>query len=153
MDPIELLKSVSPEWRPAILIIAMLMPIWYIAIYLYHRDFYVKSKEVLKWAFCFCLSLIWFAPCAIFSLFKTSVDYNKQHGLSKDAGIPLLNSIVDDYYFLAGWISIFVLVFIIASAYFYTNRKRTRSFPITVATWEAALIVMFIILILLFYNK
>jgi hypothetical protein len=141
--------SISPAWMPALIFIAILMPFWYIIIYLFHRDFYDKSTQVLKWAFCFCLSLVWFSTFAILALYKTIAVHQKEIAPNNEGGIPLLKSIVDEYYFNAGWMSIFVLVFMLVLAYFFTNKKRTRSFPTMIAIWQITLIVVVAVAILI----
>jgi hypothetical protein len=43
--------------------ICLLMPFWYIDIYLFHRQFFSKAPIYLPIVFSFCLTVCWLIPC------------------------------------------------------------------------------------------
>jgi hypothetical protein len=119
-----LLNKVSSNFLPGILLIALLMPFWYIAIYLFHREFYKSSSQVLCWCFCFYLATCWVILCGVFvfALIDFSVAKDIKPG-EPNPILPIFHSSIDVFYFFVGLLAILFSILFNALNYIVTRKK------------------------------
>ena len=143
-------KGISANWMPGLVIVIILMPFWYISIYLFHKDFYHNSTNILKWCFCFCLSFIWFGIYSIWSalgLYKDSIHPEPV----KSGVVPLLSPGLDQWYFGAGWMSIFVLAFTLPCIYLFKPHIKNFSYPRTLILIFSCIVLFIIVFAIYVY--
>src|SRR4051812_48360868 len=75
--------------RTTIISILILMPFWYISIYLFHKQFYSSSDILLKIVFSFCLSLTWYFANLVLLFLHSQIlsTYNSSHSLFITASV------------------------------------------------------------------
>lgn len=92
------------------LIVAVLMPFWFISIYLFNKPLYNQQDPYILFSFCFCFSLLWFFISNFFAYF---LDSNFEE--SKD-----LNTFDEDVLQLTAKFSVFFISLAILISYYYT---------------------------------
>ncbi len=143
----EVINALSSNFLPAIIIVAILMPIWYVALYLFHRIFFDNSSELLKGAFCFFLSCMWLLTWTLCWALMPGLDYNR--GTHPGAFISLfINSPMSMFYFLSGFMAVFVLIWIISWVYLIVRTKIRDFVTILIITYSVILSLFFITVIL-----
>ena len=59
--------------KTTIISIIVLMPFWYVSLYLFHKQFYKDSDIYLKIIFSFCFSITWYFVNIIFLIVENSI--------------------------------------------------------------------------------
>jgi hypothetical protein len=121
------LKSISEALIPCVFIVLLVMPFWYIAFYLLHRNFFEKSSQFLKLCFSFCLSFCWYVTIAFFTMCLPSKELEAPVP-SEDSILPLIGSTTQNFYFLSTVFSIFFLCLLIILNYHLIRVNKGKDF-------------------------
>ena len=121
------LKSISEALIPCVFIVLLIMPFWYIALYLLHRDFFEKSSQFLKLCFCFVLSFCWFVTFAFFTMCLPAKELAPPPP-GDDSILPLIGTATHNFYFLSALFSIFFLCLLIAIHYHRIKANKGKDF-------------------------
>lgn len=116
--------DISKNFVPAIILIVILMPFWYMAIYLFQKDFYSRSPHFLVWIFSFCFSFVWFCFFGVITILLPEGNIGRHMPLPDGPGVPLIQDSIAEFYFHSGFMSIFAIFFIISYGYFRRHKGK-----------------------------